>query len=129
MKRWIISLLALSMMGTAFNTTAHAWPWDKKPSDKETAQPKDSRKRHEDKNAASPASSAVEQPAAASTEPAQPPVEAQNSVTVPKVQVQSPLSSEAAGLKVEDPIESPVIPPEKTFVAVDDPKNPLGITT
>jgi hypothetical protein len=116
MKKFILPLLAVTLIGSTMPTPAHAWPWNKKPKDgAEATQPADNGSGEQSTEASQTTSSPVEAA----------PVEA----PPPKVQVRSPLSDEVNGLKVEDPIESPVLPPDKSFVAVDDPKNPLGITT
>lgn len=47
----------------------------------------------------------------------------------PKVQIESPVSDEVHSLEVERPIQSEDYVDKNDYVAVDDPNNPLGITT
>lgn len=116
MKKWITPVLALSLVCLTWQTPANAWkPWGKKEKEQTEAG------QTEDKSvkATTSVDRVITEPVESAPQP---------EATIPKVQVQSPLSDEVNGLKVEDPIDSPNLPPDKTFVAVDDPKNPLGIT-
>lgn len=119
MNKWILPLLAVTLISVSFPEPGLAWPWGKK----DKAEPN----QEETSEAVAPASEGSQSAPATQVMPessyTQPPA------TTPRVQVRSPLSDEVNGLKVEDPVESEVLPPEKTYVAVDDPKNPLGITT
>lgn len=121
MKKWILSLTAITLVGAALPAPSDAigLPWGKKNKQEKTAQPAQAQP-----EASSVGQSGQSQPGTALSQPA--PQEQQPAV--PQVQVRSPLTDETNSLKVEDPIESPMLPPDKTFVAVDDPKNPLGIT-
>lgn len=123
MKKWIIPVLTLTLLVATVNAPSSAWPWggkDKAEKQQAKTQGDVSSQSEEETTAAE-----AEAPAPSlSTQPA-----AETAPATPKVQVKSPLSDELNNLKVEDPIESQLSPPDKTFVAVDDPKNPLGITT
>lgn len=122
MKKWIISVLVLTLAGGTLSAPSHALPsWLKK--------------NKQEAKAASPQaqSSQTTQPTepaktSASPEYASPGKTNPPPAAIPKVQVKSPLTDEVNGLKVEDPVISPELPPEKHYVTVDDPQNPLGIT-
>lgn len=110
-QRLFASVLALSVSVALMSVPAHAWFG----------------KKHKDEAPAAPAATqaAPTQPAPS---PSVSPEPSPASSGLPQVQLQSPISDEANNLKVEDPIESTDLPPDKTFVAIDDPTNPLGIT-
>lgn len=143
MKKWMIPVLALTVTGSVWITppAAHAWPWSKKDNAEAEAPavdagensaekaPDTSEKREKKRSAEKSAKSQDAPPAtdkASATGGAQQAEE--GGVLIPRVQVQSPLTDELNSLKVEDPVESQELPPDKTYVTVDDPKNPLGVT-
>ncbi len=125
MKKWIVPVLAVTLLSSSVCTQAHAWPWGKKDKE-ETTQVKTQTKTQVKASAPKTAPKVDETPAASQAEMM--PL-ADTAADSPKVKIQSPISAEIDGLKVEDPIESTVLPPDKTFVAIDDPSNPLGIST
>jgi hypothetical protein len=136
MKKWIIPVLAVTLVGMTFSAPAHAWPWGKKEAaEAEQAEQKPEKKQglfrrsNEESQSQQEAQAAPNAPATKSASVDTPAPAAPVEQAAPRVQVKSPLSDELNGLKVEEPVESNVLPPEKSFVAVDDPKNPLGITT
>lgn len=120
--KWIVPVLIVLLVNAGgIMEPAHAvWPFKKKNENAEEV-------KQEDEGTSAESLSAEEQPAtmgqpqAAATPPPPPPPK-------PQVQLKSPLTDEMNNLKVEDPVEDLKLPPEKTFVAVDDPANPLGIT-
>lgn len=124
MKKWIIPVLALTLAVAAVPSPSQAWPWDRKDNAEKN--------KASQNEAITPAmASSTESAPEATMAPAMaaPMESAPATVSTPRVQVKSPLSTELDGLKVEDPVESPELPPDKTYVTVDDPANPLGITT
>jgi len=122
MKKWFIPVLMLAVTYSTVPTASQAWPWDKKPQQTNQQAPAGDAATDQKSDQTQQA-----QPAATTTSSADAPKQ-DTSALGPQVQVKSPLTEELNGLKVEDPVESPTMPLDKTFVAIDDPKNPLGIT-
>lgn len=119
MKKWIIPALAITLTGSILLAEpSYAWFWNKK----------DQAQTPQAATQKAPEKASNSEPAKAEA-PQAPMSQTPNTSALPKVQVKSPLMDEINNLKVEDPIESQVIPPDKTYVTVDDPANPLGITT
>jgi len=123
----ILSLLLSGLLLSLLTPSSDAiWPFHKKKTQKTTEQPVATESTELGEATTSPndtvSTEPETQPQAADVIP-KPYVEAE-----PKVEVRSPLSTEG-GLTVEEPINSPDAPPQKIYVTVDDPKNPLGITT
>ncbi len=124
MKKWMIPVLAIILVGATFPAPSQAWPWSKKPKPQQAVTKTTPKESPAEKQSAPPQNT-QSQASDVSTS------QEQDSSSSPKVEVQSPLSDELntnSDLKVENPIESKNLPPDKTYVAVDDPKNPLGIT-
>lgn len=141
MKQWFIPLVALALFTSTFSAPAEAWPFGgKKDKDEANATaPKEERRSKKDRKTAdytqSSQQSTISAPdvssstSTASSSANEGASQNSDSLAIPKVQVKSPLSDEVNGLKVEDPVESPELPLDKTFVTIDDPNNPLGVTT
>lgn len=148
-----ILALTLALVCSTWITPAHAWPFGKKDKDKQAEnQEQKQEQKASDESApqkkgflgvlkskvtkqapgegeeAQAAEAQGEGAASDAENPEAGAAKAESNPAIPKVQLQSPVSDEVNGLKVEEPVNSPVIPPDKTFVAIDDPKNPLGIT-
>lgn len=94
------------------------WPFSKKKKNQDVTEQQTS---EQTEDASSAEAAPADEPVATETIP-QPYVEPE-----PTVKLVSPLSG--SDIAVDDPVNSSDAPPQKVYVTVDDPKNPLGITT
>jgi hypothetical protein len=123
-----VSLLSAIVAGLLISSVAIQpadafWPFSKKKK-KEEVEQVDPSAEATDGEMTEPMS----EEAAPSTEPTAEVIPQPYREPEPKVEVRSPISP-TAEMTVEDPVNSADAPPQKIYVTVDDPKNPLGITT
>ena len=76
-----------------------------------------------------PAEATSGPPAETPSQTVAPPATAGADGVQPRVFIKSPVSDQVDSLKVDEPVKDPGYSPEKDYQAIDDPSNPLGITT
>jgi hypothetical protein len=113
----LLLVMVLVSLTSAYTAEAKLWPFGKK--EKAVS---------EQASPSKPSNQPAPEMAPSAEQAEAPPMEEPAPMTSPRVQVNSPLSDEVNGLKVEEPTISKDLPPDKNYVTVDDPKNPLGVT-